>query len=330
MPAPTADHLPIRLIPPPTTRRFLEFLMHALTALLAAIAVFSLVPSPTRALHRLDASTPRLRSRAQLSRSAQSSGSPRLNRTSRRRSGSVGAGAFARSAARRLGVIGAVVALGILVAASTDPSVVVVAATIGVIATVVIKQRARAVHRRAAAAKRATVIEACEVLAAELSAGRPPAAALAGAATVCPDLEVVSAAAKLGGDVPALLELIAESPGTEGFRALAAAWRVADESGAAFALIAERLAESLRADETIRRQITTGVAGSRATARLLAVLPVFGTALGYAIGADPLAFLTNTPPGWLCLALGLTLTILGLRWTDAQTRPPWEPAHSTT
>ncbi|WP_433014370.1 type II secretion system F family protein [Kribbella sp. CA-294648] len=312
--------------------------MQALTALLAAIAVVTLVPSPNRALHRLDTPTPRPRGRAQPSRYEQpgASGRPgnpqRFSRAPRRRLGSAGAGAgaFARSTARRLGLIAAVVAIGILLAASTDPSVVVVAVTVGVIATVVVKQRARSVQRRAAAAKRATVIEACEVLAAELSAGRPPAAALAGAATVCPDLEVVSAAAKLGGDVPALLELVAESPGTEGFRALAAAWRVADESGAAFALITERLAESLRADETIRRQITTGVAGSRATARLLAVLPVFGTALGYAIGADPLAFLTNTPPGWLCLALGLTLIILGLRWTDAQTRPPWEPTHSTT
>jgi tight adherence protein B len=304
--------------------------MQALTALLAAIAVVALVPSPNRALHRLDTATAGPRGRAQPSRYQQPGNSPRFNRAPRRRLGSAGAGAFARSTARRLGLIAAVVAVGILISASIGPSVLVVAVTVGVIATVIVKQRARSVQRRAAAAKRATVIEACEVLAAELSAGRPPAAALAGAATVCPDLEVVSAAAKLGGDVPALLELVAEAPGAEGLRALSAAWRVADESGAAFALITERLAESLRADETIRRQITTGVAGTRATARLLAVLPLFGTALGYAIGADPLAFLTNTPPGWLCLALGLTLIILGLRWTDAQTRPPWEPAHSTT
>jgi len=280
--------------------------MQALTALLVLITVVALLPTPTRALHRLNSPTARPRGQSQLS---------------------TGGGEFARSAGRRLGILAAVVAIGILIAASAGPSVVVVALAVGVIAMVVISQRARSVRRRAATARRATVIEACDVLAAELSAGRPPAIALEGAATVCPDLKVASAAAKLGGDVPALLELIAESPGAEGLRALAAAWRVADESGAAFALITERLADSLRADESIRRQITTGVAGSRATARLLAVLPVFGTALGYAIGADPLAFLTKTPPGWLCLALGLTLSILGLRWTDAQTTPPWETPH---
>lgn len=287
--------------------------MQALTALLVLVTVMALLPTPSRALHRLNSPASRPRSLASL---------PAAGRPS------VGGGDLARSAGRRLGVIAVIVAVGILVSASTGPSVVVAALAVGVVAMVIIGQRSRASRRRAAAARRATVIEACDVLAAELAAGRPPAAALEGAATVCPDLKVAAAAAKLGGDVPALLELIAESPGAEGLRALAAAWRVADESGAAFALITERLADSLRADETIRRQITTGLAGTRATARLLAVLPVFGTALGYAIGADPLAFLTNTPPGWLCLALGLTLTILGLRWTDAQTRPPWESCHS--
>ncbi len=276
--------------------------MQALTALLVLITVLALLPTPTRALHRLNAPASRPRP-------------------------SIGGGHLARSASRRLGIIGGIVAIGILVSASTGPSVVVTALAVGFVAMVVLGQRARASRRRAAAARRATVIEACDVLAAELAAGRPPAAALEGAATVCPDLQVASAAAKLGGDVPALLELIAESPGAEGLRGLAAAWRVADESGAAFALITERLAESLRAEESIRRQITTGLAGTRATARLLAVLPIFGTALGYAIGADPLTFLTTTPPGWLCLALGLTLTALGLHWTDAQTKPPWESPH---
>lgn len=281
--------------------------MQALTALLALLAVLAFWPAPSRALHRLNSPTPPPRGQAHLSS---------------------GGSAFARSTGKRLSVLASVVAIGILTSMAAGPSVVVITLALGVVVVVVINQRKRSFHQRTAAARRAAVIEACDVLSAELSAGRPPAAALEGAATVCPDLEVASAAAKLGGDVPALLELIAESPGAEGLRALAAAWRVADESGAAFATITERLADSLRADETIRRQITSSVAGTRATARLLAVLPVFGTALGYAIGADPLTFLTETPPGWLCLGLGLALSTLGLHWTDAQTRPPWESRHS--
>lgn len=118
--------------------------MQALTALLAALTVAALVPSPTHALHRLDTATAKPRGAT-----------------------GAGAGAFARSAGRRLGVIAAVVALGILISASIDPSVVVVIVTLGVITTVIVKQRARSVQRRAAATKRAAVIEACEVLAAE-------------------------------------------------------------------------------------------------------------------------------------------------------------------
>ncbi|MEV8376847.1 type II secretion system F family protein [Kribbella sp. NPDC056861] len=293
--------------------------MPALTALLVLITVLALIPTPTRALHRLNSPTPQRRHQLTLP----TRGRPHLS-----------ANAFARSTRRRLTALAAVVALGILIAASTDPSVLVIALTLAVIATLITTQRARTTRARATARKRAAVIEACDVLAAELAAGRPPSAALEGAATVCPDLEVASAAAKLGGDVPALLDLLAETPGNEGLRALSAAWRVADESGAAFATIIDRLADSLRADETIRRQITTSIAGPRATARLLAILPAFGTALGYAIGANPLAFLTQSPPGWLCLALGLALTTLGLYWTNTQTKPPWEstpsPRHQPT
>jgi tight adherence protein B len=57
------------------------------------------------------------------------------------------------------------------------------------------------------------------------------------------------------------------------------------------------------------------LAGARSSARILAALPLFGTALGYSLGADPLSFLTSTPPGWLCLTAGLALTALGLHWT---------------
>lgn len=132
---------------------------------------------------------------------------------------------------------------------------------------------------------------------------------------MCPDFQVAYAAAKLGGDVPGALDLAAESPGASGLRALAAAWRVAEESGAAFAALTERLSASLRADEAIYRQIAAGLSGARSTARILAALPLFGIALGYSLGARPLTFLTATPIGWLCLGCGLGLTALGLHWT---------------
>jgi tight adherence protein B len=189
------------------------------------------------------------------------------------------------------------------------------AVAMAVVLALVASQRAHHQRRAAAAARRTQVIEALDVLAAELTAGRPPVNALEGAASISPDFHVAHAAAKLGGDVPGALELAAESPGATGLRALAAAWRVAEESGAAFAALTERLADSLRADETIHRQTEASLAGARSTARILAALPIFGIALGYGLGAKPLTFLTATPAGWFCLTAGLALTTLGLHWT---------------
>ena len=262
---------------------------------LVLVALLMILPSRGRGVHRLAAAS---------------------GLVERRRLLSVGGADLARTARRRLGVLAATVIVAVGLAGSLGVQVLVSIAALSVITTVVFWQRAKHRQRSAGAARRAQVIEACDVLSADLTAGRPPAEALEGATTICADLQIASAACRLGGDVPATLDLAAESPGAEGLRALASAWRVAEESGAAFAGIVDRLADSLRADEAIRRQIAASLAGARATARLLAVLPFFGAALGYALGADPIAFLTGTPVGWIALAVGLGLSIAGLAWTD--------------
>ena len=194
--------------------------------------------------------------------------------------------------------------------------VVMTSGAAAVITGVVIALRAANRRRAEAAVRRAGVIEACGVLAADLRAGRTTQDALDGAASVCSELRPAAAAARLGGDVGAALELASVTPGAGGLRALGTAWRVSERSGAAFAAIAERLAASLRADESVRRQVSAGLAGSRATARLLAALPLLGTLLGYGIGADPLAFLSGSLIGGICLTAGLTLGVLGLVWVE--------------
>lgn len=257
-----------------------------LAGLMAFLACALILPKPGRGLHRLTAPIPR-RSRPDARR-------PRL-----------------LSPARLWLLVPATVTVLLLLGVQ----VLVSTAAIGVVLALVAVQRAQQQRRTAAAARRAQIIEALDVLAADLTAGRPPIAALEGAASISPDFHVAHAAAELGGDVAGALELAAESPGGAGLRALAAAWRVTEESGAAFAALTERLAGSLRADETIHRQTEASLAGARSTARILAALPIFGIGLGYSLGADPLTFLTATPTGWLCLAAGLSLTTLGLHWT---------------
>ncbi|MGW6196065.1 type II secretion system F family protein [Kribbella sp. NPDC055110] len=182
-------------------------------------------------------------------------------------------------------------------------------------------QRTHHRQQKSIAARRANIIEALDVLSADLTAGRPPMAALEGAASISPDFEIAHAAAKLGAHIPAALTRSANKPGATSLRALAAAWRVTEESGAAFATLTERLADFLRSNEAIHRQTESSLAGARSTARILAALPAFGIALGYLLGAHPLTFLTTTPPGWLCLATGLALTATGLHWTTQIATP---------
>ncbi|QNE20318.1 type II secretion system protein [Kribbella qitaiheensis] len=269
----------------------------ALASGLALAAILAILPSRGRGLHRL-------------------AGPNAVGVSDRRRLLSIGGIGLAHTARRRLGILAAAVVGAAVLAGSLGLQLVVSIVALGVITTVIFWQRAKHRRRSAGAALRVEVIEACDVLSADLTAGRPPAEALEGATTICADLRIASAACRLGGDVPAALDLAAESPGAEGLRALASAWRVAEESGAAFAGIVDRLADSLRADEAIRRQTAASLAGARATARLLAVLPFFGAALGYALGADPIAFLTGLPVGWISLAAGLGLSVAGLAWTD--------------
>jgi tight adherence protein B len=262
-----------------------------LAAVMALVAVMMILPRRSRGIHRL----------APLDE-------PALG---------VGSQAPRRSLTGRLpAMVGGVVVSGVAVRALLGARTLVTLLAVSVVAVVVVGLRSRQRQRRVAAGRRAQVIEACGVLAADLRAGRTPQEALEGAASICGELRVASAAARLGGDVAGALELAAESPGAAGLRALSAAWQVAERSGAAFATIVERLADSLRADESVRRQIAAGLAGTRSTARLLAGLPLFGTALGYGIGADPVAYLTGSVLGWCCLFTGLVLAALGLLWVE--------------
>jgi tight adherence protein B len=205
---------------------------------------------------------------------------------------------------------------GIVVVSVAGVGGLVTSVALLMLAGAVIGLRSRRRSDQAAAARRARVIEACAVLSADLRAGRPPQDALAAASEVCAELGPAAEIAKLGGNVGAALSESSAAPGAAGLAALGAAWQVVERSGVALSSVASRLAESLRADETARRQATAALAGARSTARLLASLPLLGTALGHLLGAEPVAFLTGTPPGWFCLLAGVALMIAGLAWVE--------------
>lgn len=172
-------------------------------------------------------------------------------------------------------------------------------------------------QRRRRAADTAAVLEVCDLLAAELTVGRPPGAALRAAGQQWPPLGPVVEAFHLGADVPAALRALArERPGAADLRLVAGAWQVAHHSGHGLATALSRTARGIRARRRTRRLVDSELASARSTARLVALLPLAVLLMGSGAGADPWGFLLTTPVGLACLASGLGLIGLGLWWIE--------------
>jgi tight adherence protein B len=202
----------------------------------------------------------------------------------------------------------------------------VVAGGYGAIAVrTVLRRRAS----RAAAAMRTRSLDALCGLAADLRAGLPAAGADPVGST--PAARPRAGAPSPGGTTdsvtgPAAIEdhRMAHLAG--------AAWRLAERTGAPIADLVERIEADARAMDRASAAAAAQAAGARATAWLLAGLPVGGIALGYTIGADPLAVLLHTPIGAACAVGAIVLQVAGLAWADriasAGTARP-EPAPAT-
>jgi tight adherence protein B len=179
------------------------------------------------------------------------------------------------------------------------------------------RMRAARTRRLADESGRAAVLEVCAVLVSELRAGRAPREALRWAAPTDHEIgSMVSAALRYDRDPAVALREISERPGAAGLRRLSACWQAADRGGSGLAMAVDRVAEGLRAEEAQRREVSAQLAAPRATARLLAVLPVFGLVLAAGLGGRPLHILTHTPYGLACLVLGILLDLGGLVWTE--------------
>jgi tight adherence protein B len=178
-------------------------------------------------------------------------------------------------------------------------------------------------YHRVAAIAATGLSDALGVLVAELRAGAHPAAAVQSAADTHADgspdvvriLAVVAAAARLGGDVPAVLRGAAPTHLRPWLDRLADAWALAERHGIPLA----DLLDAVRCDTEHRVRFAADVqarlAGPRATAAVLAGLPLLGLALGQAVGAAPLRVLRETPVGQVLLVLGTGLACGGALWS---------------
>jgi tight adherence protein B len=191
------------------------------------------------------------------------------------------------------------------------PSLLVALAVAGGLALWSRRRAARESARNAA-----LLAEICDLLAAELAAGRPAEVALAEAAEAWPEIKPVAEVCRLGGDVPEALRRAALVPGAGGLRFLAAAWSVSLRAGGGLASSTRRVADAVRRDQATRRLVNGELASARATARLVAGLPVVALLMGSGAGADPWSFLMTTPAGLACLAGGLAVGFAGLWWIE--------------
>ncbi|HEU4426662.1 MAG TPA: hypothetical protein VFR67_29360 [Pilimelia sp.] len=185
----------------------------------------------------------------------------------------------------------------------------------GTYAAVAIRALLRRQSAQAAAAERAEVLDSLSALAADLRAGLPPVAAARALAD--PPAMAAPAARMLTGQ-PAGVALVG-SGNSRPAELAGAAWRLAEQTGAPLADLIERIEADARALDRAALAASAQAAGARATAWLLAALPVGGIALGYGIGVDPLHVLLRTPVGAGCAVGALLLQVAGLAWADRLT-----------
>ncbi len=193
---------------------------------------------------------------------------------------------------------------------------------VGIAAATVALRCHRRNRRRDSAAENQALQSAMDVLIGELRVGAHPVRAFTVAAaetngTVATAFRAVAARARLGADVAAGLR------GAGRFSTLptqwdrvAVCWQLAAQHGLGMSVLMRAAHRDIAARQRFSTQVTAKLAGARATATILAALPVLGVLLGQLIGAEPLRFLLGGGAGGWLLMTGTVLVCVGLLWSD--------------
>ncbi|WP_353809052.1 type II secretion system F family protein [Agromyces sp. SYSU T00194] len=135
-----------------------------------------------------------------------------------------------------------------------------------------------------------------------------------------PVVSVAADAAARGADVAGAIVAhvgAVGDPGALGWRAVAAGWTVAERAGSPIAGMLRDTAGTLRDLAALQRDLDATLAGPRATARLVALLPPAGVGLGMVLGFDPLGVLIGSPLGVAAGATGAGLLLAARAWSRA-------------
>lgn len=160
--------------------------------------------------------------------------------------------------------------------------------------------------------------EALDAVVAELRAGAHPVTACG---TVCATAQGSAATlfrraagrARLGADVAAGF---ASAHDQSVARQIGSAWRIAEAHGAQLAELLAAVRQDVRARLAFEKTLHASLGGARATAAILAGLPLIGIVFGELMGASPLHLLLSTHTGGILLVCGVLLAATGLLWSD--------------
>ncbi len=121
----------------------------------------------------------------------------------------------------------------------------------------------------------------------------------------------------VGGSTAAGLRIAAAEVAGPG--AVALGWLmitadVTERTGASSATVYDGLVHGIDAELEQAGEMAVAMAGPRATALVLALLPMAGCGLGLLMGVNTVAVLTGTAPGRICLCTGAGFWLVGRRW----------------
>lgn len=221
----------------------------------------------------------------------------------------------------RHGVIAFGVVIGFLLLGAAGACAVA-----GLVSIVVRQHGARRQHRGQLADADA-VLDALRLVVAQLRAGAHPADAAEGAARECRSAERgrpigdvlsrLASATRLGAGADRVAD--EHAGGHVGLAQLCRVWELAHRHGLGLAELLDSLRRNLQQRTSRVRDLESKMAGPRATAALLAALPVFGLLMGESLGAGPFAVLSTSPVGQVLVFVGGALLCAGLGWAHRLT-----------